>query len=224
MSINQAIGDSYRMTALHVGAGGVITAVLFALLPFVESLARPDAPTLWLRDVTVANWTPPPVPEPPRLLTTPAMPSLPSPAWRPAPVSMPAELPPRPLDITLPALPAALGFAVALTDLPAATDLVFDLADADVPPVPLAQMPPLYPAHARFTRTEGSVLLEFVVTRDGRTSAIRIMASDPPGVFDAAARQAAAKWRFRPATRGDEPAAVRVRQRLTFTLEPERRP
>ncbi|MFY0992489.1 energy transducer TonB [Halomonas sp. C05BenzN] len=80
---------------------------------------------------------------------------------------------------------------------------------------PTSRVPPEYPARAQRRGLEGHVELEFVIRPDGRVDAstIRVTDSRPRHVFDDAARQAVARWRFESAE-----GLRRARQRLEFQL------
>ncbi|SFC41123.1 outer membrane transport energization protein TonB (TC 2.C.1.1.1) [Marinospirillum celere] len=114
------------------------------------------------------------------------------------------------LDTPQPDLDMDLGLA----DFP---DLNPNLASIQATPVHREQ--PQYPRQALARRIEGWVELVFEVDAEGRVQpeTIRVLAADPEGVFDRAARRAIARWRF--AT--DELASGRtqLRQRLEFRLE-----
>lgn len=99
-----------------------------------------------------------------------------------------------------------------------ADDHVFELADVDRPPKPTLQVPPEYPYRARRRGVEGVVELRFTVTRDGRVTAIDVVRAQPEHVFEEAAEQAVARWRFEPAMRNGKPVDVRVQVQLDFKL------
>jgi len=64
------------------------------------------------------------------------------------------------------------------------------------------------------------VLLEFVVTRTGSVRDVVIIESKPPGIFDRAALQAAAKFKYKPKVVNGEPIDVAgVQNRITFELQ-----
>ncbi len=85
---------------------------------------------------------------------------------------------------------------------------------------PLFRMPPLYPIHAERGGFEGWVDVEFTVSRSGRVVEPRVLAADPPRVFDQAALEAVLKWKYRPKVEGgvsvNRPG---VRVRIRFELE-----
>jgi TonB family protein len=75
---------------------------------------------------------------------------------------------------------------------------------------------PRYP-RGRSARTMGGwVELEFRVDKDGRTADVRVMNSEPPEVFEAAAKSAVAKWRFKPKLVDGEAVEVVSGVRLRF--------
>lgn len=55
---------------------------------------------------------------------------------------------------------------------------------------------PRYPLSALNRRIEGSVQIAFVIQPDGSVTAVRLLSSTPPGVFDEAALAAVSRWRF----------------------------
>ena len=78
--------------------------------------------------------------------------------------------------------------------------------------------PPRYPRAAREQGLEGEVLVRMRVDASGRVREVVIVRSEPPGIFDAAARAAAMNYRFDPAVEGGEAVASTVEQRIRFEL------
>jgi TonB family protein len=66
--------------------------------------------------------------------------------------------------------------------------------------------------------TQGTVVLEVIVTRDGCTSQIRVVRSLDPGGLDEEAVSAVAQWRFEPGRLADAPVDVLVTIMLDFTI------
>lgn len=85
-----------------------------------------------------------------------------------------------------------------------------------VAPQPLHVFAPHYPASALSNREKGTVTVAFTIQPDGSTADIRIVSSEPSGVFDSAARAAVSRWLFRPATANGMPVASNARQTLVF--------
>lgn len=91
-------------------------------------------------------------------------------------------------------------------------------SDADV--IPLVRVQPMYPPTAAQQRIEGWVRLVFDISTTGSVKNARVVASDPPNVFDMAALQAIKKWKYKPKVEN----GVRVERhnipvQLTFELE-----
>ena len=78
---------------------------------------------------------------------------------------------------------------------------------------------PVYPRAARDAGTSGWVDLEFIVRPDGSIGNARVVNSAPAEIFDRAALDAIAKWRFEPVVRDGKPVDQRTRLRLRFAAE-----
>ncbi len=73
---------------------------------------------------------------------------------------------------------------------------------------------PHYPPAAFRSRIEGWVEIDYTVDESGATRDLAVVASSPEGVFDAAAMEAVASWRYRPRVLNGRP----VRERASVTL------
>jgi TonB family protein len=78
---------------------------------------------------------------------------------------------------------------------------------------------PVYPAHALRQGTRGWVELEFTVTSAGAVSDIEVVGAEPYGVFEQAATDALAQWRFRPRLVNGQPVAQRSTIKLRFDVD-----
>jgi protein TonB len=78
---------------------------------------------------------------------------------------------------------------------------------------------PVYPAQALRNRTRGWVELEFTVTPTGSVSDVQVVGAEPEGVFDAAAAQALAQWRFKPRIVNGRGVAQRTSVTLRFDFD-----
>jgi TonB family protein len=76
---------------------------------------------------------------------------------------------------------------------------------------------PTYPDAARATHTEGRVMLQAVVNRDGTVGHLRVISGDP--ALRGAALDAAAKWRYRPYTVNGQPVDVSTTVAVDFRLD-----
>ncbi len=115
----------------------------------------------------------------------------------------------------------AVGEIVPMVDtaleLERTTSLGAGGGDRDV--VPLVRVDPDYPARARQRGIEGYVDLEFTIGPVGTVENVRVIAANPPAVFDRAALRAVRRWRYNPqVVEGVAVAREGVRVRLRFKL------
>ena len=86
-------------------------------------------------------------------------------------------------------------------------------------------MAPIYPARALEEEIEGHVLLEFVVTETGAVRDAVVLEAEPSGVFDQAALNAAAKFKYKPRLVDGKPVATAgVRNRFVFEVSDDEVP
>ena len=91
--------------------------------------------------------------------------------------------------------------------------------DSDI--IPLVRISPQYPRQAAMDRIEGTVTMEFIVNADGTVRNVRIVAANPPGVFEQAAITAALKWKFKPKVINGKAVEQKGVQPMVFKLEGE---
>lgn len=160
-----------------------------------------------------------------------AAPPKPPPSRRPPPPPRtPPKAPPPPASLLSASL-SGLSFGLAAFDGGAlgasdaalggagAGDVVMTESTVDELPRPRQRAAPRYPARARARGVEGWVNLSLLVGEDGGVRDVSVLASDPPDVFEDAAREAVRAWRFEPARYQGRAVAIRVQQMLRFTLE-----
>jgi periplasmic protein TonB len=82
----------------------------------------------------------------------------------------------------------------------------------------ITQVKPTYTADAMDHRISGTVVLEAVITTDGRPTKIRVIRSLDPGGLDRQAALAASQWRFEPGRLNGTPVDVLVTIWLDFTI------
>ncbi len=81
-----------------------------------------------------------------------------------------------------------------------------------------ASLEHVYPKRALNFCLEGWVILDYVVQADGRVKDVKILESQPQGVFDEAAVRTYRLWTFTPRTRNGVPVSERRQQRMEFEL------
>ena len=97
--------------------------------------------------------------------------------------------------------------------------LVSACATSQRPPVFAGSGELVYPAEAKSQGIEGMVVVRYDVMADGRVANVAIVESRPTGVFDDAALDYVASWRFNPATdQGDPVAAPNRSSEIHFKL------
>ena len=96
----------------------------------------------------------------------------------------------------------------------------FGLQTADGEYLPIVKVQPIYPQRALSRGIEGYVIVEFTVTKQGTTKDIHVVEAKPTGIFDRAAMQAAAKFKYKPRVIDGQPIEVPgVKNIIKFELE-----
>ena len=96
----------------------------------------------------------------------------------------------------------------------------FGLAPSDGEYLPIVKVQPIYPRRALSRGIEGYVIVEFTVTKQGTTRDHFIVEGKPSGMFDRAAIQAAAKFKYKPRVVDGEPIEVPgVQNIIRFQIE-----
>ena len=212
-----AMATTPRWTIRSLLLGILLTVCVYMLLPFLEMLSLQPDDTTMVRDISTINLPPPPPVKKRRVETKKPQTKRPKPQLQ----KMKQQVIPlqAALDMTMNvgdfAIPMNLAEPVIANVI---ENLVFDIADLDEPPHPLARLSPIYPTKARMRRIEGHVVLEFIVTPEGCTKDVNVVSSQPGTLFVDAAKAAVQRWRFQPGTKDGEVVAARVRQKVKFQL------
>ncbi len=82
----------------------------------------------------------------------------------------------------------------------------------------VVRFPPQYPPLAKRRNIEGFVDVEFTVDRQGQVKDPKIVAADPPNVFNQAVLRALRQWRFEPKRVNGQAVRIRAKQRIDFSL------
>jgi protein TonB len=99
-------------------------------------------------------------------------------------------------------------------------------AAATPPPAPpqlklVHYVEPTYPLRRLMDRVKGSVNVQFTVNAKGVTTDVKVLSSQPAGVFDRAAVDAVSRWRYQPPVQKDgQPTQVQTQIRLVFEPGP----
>ena len=79
------------------------------------------------------------------------------------------------------------------------------------------QVKPVYPQIAKLTRTQGVVVLEAVISKDGTIDSLRVISGHQ--LLTQAALDAVRQWKYRPTMLNSEPVEVITTVTVTFTLQ-----
>lgn len=102
--------------------------------------------------------------------------------------------------------------------LGSASDVVMTDDSVDDPPRPMQQSPMTYPPRAKAKGIEGYVMLSLLISPTGEVERIKVLESQPSGLFEAVAIAGVKSWRFEPATYQGEAVRVWAKQRVRFDL------
>jgi len=86
------------------------------------------------------------------------------------------------------------------------------------PPVAIYQPLPAYTEEARKARTEGVVMIQAVIRRDGTVDSFKIIRGLGYGLDESAINTIATKWRFWPGTLNGAPVDVLANIEVSFRL------
>jgi protein TonB len=88
----------------------------------------------------------------------------------------------------------------------------------DTPPRILAQSPMQYPVRAKASGVTGYVVLSVLISPTGAVERVKVIESQPSGVFDDTAMAGVRTWKFEPASYKGEAVRVWATQRVRFDL------
>lgn len=97
---------------------------------------------------------------------------------------------------------------------------VLPLAELDVVPQPLKQVPPAYPAGMREFGIAGRVTVSFVIGSDGSVADAKVLSSTH-NAFDEPALAALAEWKFAPGRKAGAAVNTRAEMALVFAMQHE---
>jgi protein TonB len=83
----------------------------------------------------------------------------------------------------------------------------------------LSRIEPQYPTLAKLTKTEGTVRMHAIISRDGRITSLDVISGHP--LLVQAALDAVRQWRYRPTMLNGEPVEVETSITVIFRLQPQ---
>lgn len=97
-------------------------------------------------------------------------------------------------------------------------DVVMTDDSVDVAPRPSLQTSMPYPVRAKAQGITGYVVLSLLISPTGQIEKIKVLESQPQGVFDETATLGVRNWKFEPATYKGEAVRVWAKQKVSFNL------
>lgn len=199
-----------------LGAVG-ITLSVFLVLPLTQMISSGVRKQLDISRIDTAAPPPPPQAtelEPPPPPVTEEEPPPPEMSDTPQQLSL-GDLD---LDLSVGTGGVLGGSGMGMADEGALNDVaIFDIADLDQRPQPIARVAPRHPPALLKAKIEGNVVLLFILDENGRIQDPRIESSSRPE-FEQPALKAVARWRFKPGTRDGQPVKTYIRQQIHFRL------
>ena len=101
---------------------------------------------------------------------------------------------------------------------PIADTTWYSARQLDGVPRPLTDLQPPYPQQAHYEGVKGGVTVRMRIDARGEVDAVEVVASNPPGVFDAAVLEHLKQTRFTPGQRNGTAVRVELTVRLRFEL------
>lgn len=215
-----AFAPRWTWRTLVLSAG--VTALLYLVLPSLELLSHPPEKTLEVRKVQTVELPPPPPPvERPKPKPRQTKPTPPKPRMQQARRTLSPLQGIMNLSMIMGDVGGDFSTSFGLSDTKLSNqlgELIFELSDLDEKPRALNKLKPIYPPQAKMRRIEGHVVIDFVVGENGRARSIEVVSEQPTSIFTEAAKNAIARWRFTPGTKGGKTVSARVRQKVIFSL------
>lgn len=97
-------------------------------------------------------------------------------------------------------------------------DVVMTEDTVDDPPRASYRPPLQYPEYARDRGIGGEVILNVLVNKTGAVEQVKLLASNPTGIFDQVAMESIRGWQFDPAHYKGNAVKVWVKQKISFNL------
>ncbi|MCI4654024.1 energy transducer TonB [Sphingomonas aquatilis] len=209
----------------NVGAAlasvGIVAGLLSLLVTMdVVTLHKKKMPQLAVFDLKVEPPPPPPPPTPVTTSPTPAR-AVPTEVVAPTPLVQVATDNVQIATVTTPPPPQATVVGPPAPPAPVASTGPADAGDLSSKMV--AADPPRYPLDSRRKREQGTVVLQVLLSADGRVASVSVSQSSGFERLDKAALDAVRRWRWSPTIRDGQAVMVTGRVRIPFLIRTEER-
>jgi TonB family protein len=118
---------------------------------------------------------------------------------------------------TAPSSARATDIESALSTAPALPELSAPISQGVTGGILQHKVPPVYPLEARRVRLEGNVVLEAMVTAQGRVEDLKVISGNP--LLAQAAMDAVNQWRYTPYLLNGEPVRKEIRITISFVAQ-----
>ncbi|MBU1657866.1 energy transducer TonB [bacterium] len=98
-------------------------------------------------------------------------------------------------------------------------NMVMSEDSVDSAPQPTQRSAMEYPKQARKMGVSGYVLMNLLVNKEGEVEKVKVLESEPEGIFDEAAIEGVKSWQFKPAQYKGEAVKVWAKQKIRFDLQ-----
>lgn len=88
-----------------------------------------------------------------------------------------------------------------------------------VGPYTVDRISPKYPPEAQKNHIEGYVLVEILVNKNGSVGSLKVIESEPTGVFDSAVFESVSQWKFTPVCGAEFSEAFSMRAPFEFAYQ-----
>ena len=95
---------------------------------------------------------------------------------------------------------------------------VYQLDQVDAPTKWIVHISPMYPKKAAEEKVEGWVKMSAVITENGKVTDIKVLDSQPKGVFEKEAKRAFSKWLYKPALLNGKTVKVYREETVEFKI------
>lgn len=97
-------------------------------------------------------------------------------------------------------------------------NVVMSEDSVDEPPKALKRVTMEYPKQAKKMGISGYVLMNLLIGKEGEVESVKVLESEPAGMFDDVAVEGIRAWKFKPASYKGEAVKVWVKQKIRFDL------
>jgi len=98
-------------------------------------------------------------------------------------------------------------------------NVVMSEESVDEAPQPIKRGAMEYPKAAKKAGIKGYVVLNILIDKDGNVEKVKVLESQPQGIFDEAASEGVKLWKFKPASYKGEAVKVWAKQKIRFDFQ-----